>query len=199
MFYLRIPYTGITKKNKFIRKKPKEILVTLGGTDPSKTTLKVIEALKDLKEFNEIHLVVKLHPAELDAELYKKLAEQENISTTILDGKQDTFEAIASSDFFSTMTSTVALEAMMFNKPVFIFNFANYGGANDWVKEKAVTYITNRESGKKEIKRVLSDKRYLDDLLKREKNFLKKHYYKIDGKATERLYELIKNNINQPK
>jgi len=40
MFYLRIPYTGITKKNKFIRKKPKEILVTLGGTDPSKTTLR---------------------------------------------------------------------------------------------------------------------------------------------------------------
>jgi hypothetical protein len=153
-----------------------------------KNTIEIFKSLKD------IQLIIKPHPAETNLDFYKKTLQNTNSNAILLEGKDDTFEAIASSDYFATMTSTVALEAMMFKKPLFIFNFSNYGGASDWVKQGAAIKISSVEQGKETLKRYLNNSQEIKTLLKNQSTFLKKNYYKLDGKATERLYNLIKQH-----
>ncbi|PIN90887.1 hypothetical protein COU60_00905 [Candidatus Pacearchaeota archaeon CG10_big_fil_rev_8_21_14_0_10_34_76] len=149
-----------------------------------------------LKKFKQIQIIIKPHPAEKDISFYKHRIKENKINAVILDKKLDTFEALTSCDYFITLSSTVALEAMMFKKPVFIFNFPNSLGTLPWTKENAAIEFNNKKQATEFIQKILKDNNILKPLLDNGARFLRKYYYNLDGKATERIYKIINKLTN---
>jgi|SRR3989344_931276 len=151
--------------------------------------------LNVLKKLN-VQIVVKPHPLEEDLTFYEEEIKKQNVKAKILQNKADTFEALSSCDFFTTFSSTTALEAMLFEKPVFIFNFTDEAGTLPWVKGGAAISFKNEKTAENYLKKVINNPKILKNLLKKEKEFLEKYYYKIDGKASNRIYQLIEKFQN---
>lgn len=88
-------------------------------------------------EVDNLNLVVKLHPAERDIDvIYTILKLREKYKFNIVDN--NTFEVIANAQKVITINSTVALEAMILDKPVEILGRSFYKFFN---KERTKNYI----------------------------------------------------------
>lgn len=86
---------------------------------------------------NNLKLIVKLHPAERDIDvIYTILKLRKKYKFNIVDN--NTFEVIANAQKVITINSTVALEAMILNKPVEILGRSFYKFFN---KERTKNYI----------------------------------------------------------
>lgn len=84
-----------------------------------------------------MNLVVKLHPAERDIDvIYTILKLREKYKFNIVDN--NTFEVIANAQKVITINSTVALEAMILDKPVEILGRSFY---KFFYKERTKNYI----------------------------------------------------------
>ena len=158
----------------------------------------VEEALKNiatvytaLKEFPEIELIIKLHPSEdQKATLYKK---NSIFRPKIFRGDTDTFLLLYASDIVMTKTSTTALEALAFEKPVIILNLSGLSDIVDYVSEGVALGAYNEENFKDAIRNILAGKAKLDENRQR---YIQRKLYKIDGKASERVVSVVKSILN---
>lgn len=200
-------YDRINQYNKEISKKylqknygleaDKKILLI--ATQPLEEKIRIryfkdlVESLKDL---SDIQVIIKPHPAEKDIKSYEEILKIYGVEAIILPKKEDTFLALAACDIFSTFSSTVALEALMFRKPVFTVNTGKEYGTLPWIKENAALEFDSSEKTKKFLKEFLNKPEKFEGLIKKGKEFLKKYYYKLDGKASYRLVNLAEKNEN---
>ncbi|MCD6483696.1 MAG: CDP-glycerol glycerophosphotransferase family protein [Candidatus Odinarchaeota archaeon] len=149
----------------------------------------VYSAVKDLPN---IELVIKLHPSEdQNAHLYKQCT---LIKPKIIGGHADTFLLLHVSDIVMTKTSTTALEAMLFDKPVIILNLSGLPDVVDYVAEGVAVGVYNENDLKEAILNILSEKINLD---KNRKKYIEKKLYRFDDRASERVVSVLKYVLNQ--
>ncbi len=101
-----------------------------------------IDALMFALEYaknNELHLIVKLHPAETSQNFVDKLVELKNENDFIL-SDNNTVELIKNSRAVITINSTVGLEAKIFGKEVIVLGRAFYSAFDD---DDLKSYIHN--------------------------------------------------------
>lgn len=145
-----------------------------------------------IKSFRNIQLVIKLHPNENQkATLYKK---DRTFKPLIMSGKANTYALLYACDLLITKHSTTAAEAIALNKPVIILNLSGMEDVVDYVKEGVATGVYNEKDLKQKIEQLLRNDA---ELRKNRKRYVEKHLYKIDGKATERIVNLIKKTIKE--
>jgi UDP-N-acetylglucosamine 2-epimerase len=153
----------------------------------------VFETMQNLKN---VTLIIKQHPGE--GERYRKMIEKYlndyKISAVVTPKKLDTYEQIFICDLMITKTSTTAIEAVALNKPVIILNLSGNQDIIDYINEGVALGVYKEEDLKQAIEKLLKDD---TDLAMNRKSYIEKHLYKIDGKATERVADLITQMIEK--
>lgn len=154
--------------------------------------LKII--LRALREFKDLQVVLKPHPAERGM-WYKKVVKEEAIEVKILSKDADTYEALYSCDFFIASYSTVILEGIMLGK----IGVTVYLGKDDPTPYfKDVTLRVYKETEiSSAIKKILYDKKIRDELMMKCNAFIKEHLYMHDGMATKRVSEIIDEMVRR--
>ncbi|MBN2014538.1 MAG: CDP-glycerol glycerophosphotransferase family protein [Candidatus Altiarchaeota archaeon] len=150
------------------------------------------EVYRTINELSErVQLVIKLHPGETDYRMHKSIADEVGISPVITKDI-DIYEIIHACDLMITKASTTGLEAIALNKPVIILNFGGEPDIFDYVKEGVAAGVYRENELKATIERLLEDD---SKLAKNRGAYIEKHLYRIDGKATERVVDLIRKMI----
>ncbi len=151
-----------------------------------KTVYDAIASLKD------VLLVIKLHPGEdQKAVLYQKY---KSFAPVIVGGEVDTYALLYACDLMITKTSATAMEAVALNKPVIILNLSGESDIVEYVADRVASGVYQEEDLKPAIEKLLKDD---PGLAQNREKYIEKYLYKIDGKATERVVDLILKMIKE--
>ncbi len=147
---------------------------------------KIIGQLKSL----DYKIIIKPHPREKNLAEYKEMADELNTDT----GK-DFYRLISESACIVHFGSNVALEAMILGKPVITLNILEDDFVVEWITKEDVTLnISYKDDIKSSVKKVLKHK----NLFKaRSADFIKKVLGRIDGRASKRIVELVKKDVQK--
>jgi len=166
-------------------------LTTQPVSDMKEITTAVCKAVKSIPE---TQLVMKLHPSEYFMNIYKKIAKKEGVNAIIT--KKYLYPILNACDLLITPHSTTAMEAMILGRPVITINLTGKPDIMPYAESGAAIGVYRPEDIKPAIKSVLEDKDLREKLAKKAKQFIYDQCYKMDGKASERILNLI-NKITE--
>ncbi len=147
----------------------------------------VYEAVTHLKD---VQLVIKLHPGEDQrASLYRG---DPRIQPVIAAGDADTYALLYACDLMLTRHSTTAAEAVVLDKPVILLNLSGEPDPVEFVREGVAAGVYQKEDLLPTIEELLRDD---SSLANHRKRYVEKYLYRADGKATERVVELMRQMI----
>lgn len=182
------------KKKSTMRKSGKITLITGPFVDnnllPSEVYFEYINKILQATSPFYKEIIIKLHPRERMREEYQKVIEKNNFKNVMIEERKDVnvlYQLLSSSDLVINFDSTVALEAMILGKPILTINFQlnlvpNYQ-ESPFIGGLIVTMNDNLKEAVKEA----MDQKWE---AKREQ-IVQKFCFKTDGKAAERMVELI--------
>lgn len=149
----------------------------------------VVRAMDD---YPEEQLVLKLHPNESLEDYQELLTRMKCNNKVVICQNIDLYELLHACDLLMTVHSTVALEAMLFNKPVICLDFTGRNIFQSFYTESGAA-ISVRSEGELSpaIQKALYDPRARDEQEQNMKRFVSKHVYKPDGQVSKRVAELI--------
>jgi len=145
---------------------------------------------KAVKSIPRTQLVMKLHPSEYSMNIYKKIAKKEGVNAIIT--KKYLYPLLNACDLLITHHSTTGMEAMILDKSVITINLTGKPDIMPYAESGAAIGVYKPEDIKPAIKSVLEDKDVRKKLAKKAKLFIYDQCYKMDGKASERIVNLIK-------
>lgn len=143
---------------------------------------------KAMKKFPDQKLVVKMHPSNFSNLPYKIAKETKTNPVIIKD--IDHYSLIKAANALITISSSIAFETMILKKPIIITNLNKEADPTPYVKEGVAFGVYNEKDLPKAIEKVLN-KEGTEDMLKRQKKFIYNYLYKVDGKSTDRVINLI--------
>jgi UDP-N-acetylglucosamine 2-epimerase len=156
-------------------------------------------ASRAVKQLKNVVLVAKPHPTEKRGHLVNQLEDWGITNVVVSDNqKLELFDLLKVCSVVVLAWSMTGLEAMMFNRPVVILNpySKNYDQFIPYLKNSAASQATSVEGLIKNIK-ILSNKNHPQRLrqLNRAKKFTSRYIHEFDGKASQRIVQLIQKNI----
>jgi len=149
--------------------------------------------LRALKNFPEVQIVLKPHPRER-GEWYKKVVEEENVGVVMLSKDSDTFEALYACDLFLTSFSTIITEAIILGKLGVTVHLSEREDPTPYYKDVTLR-VYREEDLVPAIREALYNEKTREKIKKAGKKFVYQHAYKQDGRATERVADLIEEMI----
>ena len=151
----------------------------------------VFETMQNIKNTT---LFIKPHPGEGEkyTKMIKKNLDNYKINAIITPKNSDTYELLYICDLMITKDSTTAMEAVVLNKPVIILNLSGEPDFVEYVNEGVALGVYEKEELKLAIEKLLKDD---SELVRNRKNYIRKHLYKIDGNATERVAKVVDEMI----
>lgn len=150
-----------------------------------------------MSEFPEKQLVIKLHPGEKIEEYREMLAGIDN--EAIICQSIDLYGLLRACDLLMTAHSTVALEAMILNKPVITINLTGKPDVMPYAESGAALGVYKKEDLALAIRKALYDPEVRKDLQRNREKFVYEHAYKLDGKASKRVAKLIVQLVEESK
>lgn len=145
---------------------------------------------------NAATLIIKPHPGE--GERYIKMItdylNKYKIEAIMTPKNSDIYEQLFVCDLMITKNSTTAMEAIALNKPVIVLNLSGEPDVVDYVEQGVALGVYKEDDLKPTIEKLLKDD---SELAKNRKKYIEKYLYKIDGKATERVVNLIMQTIEE--
>jgi glycosyltransferase involved in cell wall biosynthesis len=142
------------------------------------------------REFPRMKLVVKLHPAE-EPTLHRRIASEKGLLDDIVLVKDvNLFDLLRASELLITSSSTVALEGILFDKPVVAVNVA---GARDVVPlggSGAAVIVSDATQLADAIRSVLTNDTVRSRLQEGRSRFIADYLHPLDGKAARRVVDL---------
>ena len=170
----------------------------VGELRTEKNRGELIEAvLSAMIEFQEKQLVIKLHPSE-KLEKYQEMLTKVN-SNAIICQDIDLYGLLRECDLLMAVYSTVALEAMILDKPVIIINLTGKPDIMPYAKSGAALGVYQKEDLAPAIRKALYDLEVRRELEQNRKSFVAEHVYKVDGQSSKRVAELIVRLIGESK
>jgi hypothetical protein len=162
------------------------------------TEVLVKSVISAMKEFPDKQLIIKLHPLE-SGELPNVIVKEMNAKNIQIIKDIVLGDLLRISEILIMINSTSAIEAMMLNKPVINFNPFKRPCATRYVKSGATIGVSKEKEVVKAIKSIYKNKRVRKRLEKKGKKFIKHYCYKNDGKATQRMVNIIEKIIKENK
>lgn len=150
----------------------------------------VYNTMTQLKE--ETQLIIKLHPGE-DQEA-PNYYNNTSYRPMILKNDVDTYSLLFVCDLLITKSSTTAIEAVILNKPVVILNLSREPNQVNYVREGVALGVYNPVDLLSAIEKLIEGSSTLHE---NRNNYINKYLYKIDGKATDRIVNLIKSMLDK--
>lgn len=151
-----------------------------------------------MQEIKNVTLIIKQHPGEGErhTEMIKKYLSNYTVDVILTEKNSDTYEQIYICDLLMTKTSTTAMEAVALNKPVIILNLGEQADTIDYVQQGVALGVYKEEDLKTAIRKLLASDA---ELARNREQYVRKYLYKIDGKAAERVVNIIGKIINKEK
>ncbi len=146
--------------------------------------------IKAVKNIPNKHAVIKLHPAEHETS-YKSLLKTFKKEDYTMCKETNIYELIDAAEILITQISTTALEAMILNKNIITVTTFLSSAISPYGKSKAALEVSNLDELQSTLKKILTDKELIKELEENRKKFVYSYNYKCDGKATDRIIELI--------
>ncbi|ERI90762.1 capsule polysaccharide biosynthesis protein [Clostridiales bacterium oral taxon 876 str. F0540] len=147
----------------------------------------LFEALNNL--YLNYELVIKLHPSDKHEGLYKQLVSEYNIKNVSILKDGDIYSMIKWSDIIVSVHSTVIVEGAIFNKPSICIVMPKYNDEGNFIKDGVSYSARTWEDIVETVKRVYVNGE--DILYAYRLDYIVNNFYKIDGKVTDRIIELI--------
>ncbi|MHA2247508.1 MAG: UDP-N-acetylglucosamine 2-epimerase [Candidatus Hodarchaeales archaeon] len=144
-------------------------------------------------EYPNFQLIIKVHPRE-DVEQYSMFHEDAEIPVHVIKDV-NIFALLKICDFYLSQHSTTILDAIATNKPVGIVNFSNRPSSLRFLKSEAICELTNPKMIEEIIPKILEDTDFRNKQITLQQKFLTDQAYKIDGRAAERIVNLVLNTI----
>ena len=153
---------------------------------------------RTMQNLEDVTLIIKQHPNEGKryTKMIKDCLTNYKIDAVVTQKSSDTYEQIFVCDLMITRHSTTAMEAVALNKPVIVLNLSREPDTVEYVKEGVALGVYKGEDLKPAIEKLLKDD---SELAKNRRGYIEKYLYKIDGKATERVVNLITKMIEEKK
>ncbi len=151
-----------------------------------------------MRKFPNERLVIKLHPNE-HMKTYQKILFNIGEDKAIICQNIDIYELLHACDLLMTVHSTVALEAMIFDKPVITINLTGKPDFFPYAESGAAIGVYKKEDLVSAISKALRDPHVKENLEKNRKKFIYRHIYKLDGQASKRVANLIIRLIEESK
>jgi CDP-glycerol glycerophosphotransferase (TagB/SpsB family) len=153
-----------------------------------------------VRSLENVELIVKLHPAEdQDALLYR---EDRHCSPIIVSGSENISESLFVCDAMITKSSTAAIEAAILGKPIIVLNLSREPDIMPYVEEGVALGVYKKEDLVPAITQILYDRETRTKLALARKRFVSDYAYVQDGKASERvanlILHLIERSMNKP-
>lgn len=141
-----------------------------------------------------ITLIIKQHPGEGQKHfrLIEKYLRRYNINSIILPGNSDIYELLYVCDFMITKNSTTADEAIALGKPVIILNLSGIPDIVSYVNHGVALGVYTKTDLRPAIEKLVNGAKDLEIYRER---YIDEYMYKIDGKANDRICELILRTI----
>ncbi len=206
----RIEVTGMAHfDNLFNRDKQRDIQVISGlGINPdvkyivyatqpvaeSEVEATLLGIVNAVRKMDSVQMVIKIHPRE-DLEKYKKIAAQyEDIVIHVL-RDIDLYALLHNCELLITRHSTVALEAMLADKPVVTINLSNQPDPHPYAEEGAAIGVFRPEDIEQAINQALHDRNTKNRLRAAREKFILRWAGMPDGRASQRIVELMERII----
>jgi len=151
--------------------------------------------LRALRNFPELQIVVKPHPIE-KGEWYKEAVNEENAKAVILSKAADTHEALYACDIFVAAFSTVILEGIILGKLGVTVHLSKVRDPTPYFKNVTLR-VYREEDIVPAIRKSLYDEKAREQLKKAREKFFMEHAFKQDGRATERVVNVIEEMIQK--
>lgn len=173
----------------------KKIIVYTTENLPVNETKRLICLIgKTVKHLPEAQLVIKVHPSEFGLSLYKETIKDIGINALIV-RDANIFKILYISDIVITGFSSTALDAMVLGKPVITINLTGFKDPVPYVQSNAAIGVYYEKDLLKAIKMGLYDTAIIKKLTDARNRFIYDHAYKLDGKSTMRVAELIEQMV----
>ena len=153
--------------------------------------LKQISKVKKVKR-----IVIKLHPNEKyksDYESIVKSLKLTNVEIVQRLEKGFLYSVLRDSDLLISFGSTADIEGMMLGKDVIVIEGFIGGMYRKDPYKKALIQIEKGDDLTSVVNKILWDKSERDKMRKKREEYIKRAFYKIDGRAHERVADLIVN------
>lgn len=175
----------------------KKTLVYCTENLPPKETQRMVYSIcKAAKRLSNVQFVIKVHPSELSLSIYEKVAREVGIQALITKGA-DIYEILYVCDLMITGYSTTALDAMILNKPVITINFTGLKDPIPFAESGAAIGVYEEKDLESAIKNGLYDDSMRERLRHDRERFVYEQTFLKDGKATERVVNLIEQIVNE--
>lgn len=151
-----------------------------------------------LQKIDNVILFIKQHPGEGKkySKMIRDVLANYNIDVIIVPKNADTFELLYSSDIVITRHSTTGTEAVALHKPLIVLNLSGRPDLVDYVKKGVALGVYSNEDLVPAMKKLLIDD---TDLAIHREEYIQQHLYKIDGKSSERVVEVINGMVGMEK
>jgi glycosyltransferase involved in cell wall biosynthesis len=150
----------------------------------------VRNGLEAIREFPEHRLLVKFYPGE-EPPLRRRIAREKGLLDEIVLAKAvNLFDLLQACDLLITSCPTVALEAMLFGKPVVVIETPGAGEMMSYAEVGAAVCVTDAGQLVSVIRSVLTDEAVRRRLDEGRARFVAGHLHPRDGNAARRVVEL---------
>jgi len=148
-----------------------------------------------MKYIKNTTLIIKQHPGE--GKMYSKQIQEYlnkyKINARLVPKNSDTNELLFNSDVVISKYSTTGIEAIALNKPLIVLNLSGKPDLVDYVSEGVALGVYQIDDLQSTIETLLKDDSMLD---KNRKKYVEKYLFKIDGKSTERVVNIVNSMVN---
>jgi len=154
----------------------------------------VRQVCKAVKSIPDLQFVIKTHPAEYSTKNYEKIIKKSDVKGILT--KKYLYPLIKGCSAMITVSSTTGLETLIIGKPLITINLSGKPDTMPYAKSRAAIGVYKSGDILPAIKSVLEDEKVRKKLAKKAKKFIYEQCYKIDGKASDRIIDLINKIVN---
>jgi UDP-N-acetylglucosamine 2-epimerase len=176
----------------------KIVVYTTENLPPRESEVMTRAVCKALKELQDAQFVIKVHPSELDLSIYRSVTKELGLEVMIT-REAPIYEILYVCDVMITGFSATALDAMILDKSVITVNLTGLKDPLPFAESGAAIGVYEEGDLEKAVRMGLYDEGVKEKLRRARQRFVLEHAYKKDGKASERVVELVGQMIRNHK
>jgi len=144
-----------------------------------------------VREIPECHLVIKMHPNEIDVGIYERLATAAGMKGYSILRNINLYELLYASDLVILSYSTVVVEAMRMQKPVISLDLMSLHESVSFIKSRVAIVVNNADDLLTSIQKCLALGPDVQEIVNKAKSFAEQQLGALDGRASERIVSVI--------
>lgn len=166
------------------------VLYCTDNFPPSEAQSCAYHVCKAVKQLPNTQLIIYVHYSERNLKIYRNILGKLNM-TAYVTQKENPFKLMSICDVLVTGYSTTALDAMLMGKPAVTFNYTEKLSPIPYAESGATWGVHDDDELLEALNQLLFNSSAIEKLRSNWSSFIFDHAYKLDGKASKRVADLM--------